>query len=389
MNPKSMSEWAALSARLLILFSPLGIDWYLPALPSLVTAFGVQANLSMAAYLIPLGVGQLLFGPLGDRYGKRRVSLLGVLIFILASLLLFTVQTLEGLIAYRVMQGIGASACSVCAMALIRDYFEGDQAAREYSFLGGMLNVVPFLAPVMGALVLLYLDWRASFMALALMASVVLLALWRWMPRDRARLHDAPLGLFDPLKNTAFVFYSFCSAWALAIILTYVTLAPGLFIHTFGWSALAFSLFFAANAGIISLGFFMVSKLLKRYTAPVILRASMLLMLVGGVLMLLLEPMGGVVSFVIPMVAISFLFGGVMAPANSLAMNEFAAGTGRASAILGCLQMSLSALVSGFLSQQAISAPMAIGLVCVCAMLGLLGVYGFLQRRNKLSGVGV
>ena len=84
-----MSEWAALSARLLILFSPLGIDWYLPALPSLVTAFGVQANLSMAAYLIPLGVGQLLFGPLGDRYGKRRVSLLGVLIFILASLAVY------------------------------------------------------------------------------------------------------------------------------------------------------------------------------------------------------------------------------------------------------------------------------------------------------------
>lgn len=139
-----MSEWAALSARLLILFSPLGIDWYLPALPSLVTAFGVQANLSMAAYLIPLGVGQLLFGPLGDRYGKRRVSLLGVLIFILASLLLFTVQTLEGLIAYRVMQGIGASACSVCAMALIRDYFEGDQAAREYSF-GWYVECCPFL----------------------------------------------------------------------------------------------------------------------------------------------------------------------------------------------------------------------------------------------------
>lgn len=375
------SRRAAHAARLLVLLSPLGIDLYLPALPAISQELGSQATLSLSVYLAALGLGQLGFGPLSDRLGRRRVALAGTLLFALSSVLLFFTGSLAGLLVWRLLQGLAASAASVCAMAVVRDRFSGAEAAREYGVLGGVLNVVPFAAPLLGSVLLQWFDWRSGFAVLAALGALVSLALWWRMP-ETAPKREAGQVSSTPWRHPVFLGFVLCCALSLAVILSYVTLAPRALMSEAGLSPLAFGGLFAANALLISgscLGF---ARLSARIGAVKVLQLALGLLGVGAGLLLLSGVPGGVASFMLPVAVISVAFGGITGPASSLAMQPFAQNSGAAAAWLGCLQMLIASLISGGLSLLALPVHLLLGGLGLAVSLLCLAVVIALQRRH-------
>lgn len=373
---------AAHAARLLVLLSPLGIDLYLPALPAISQALGSQATLSLSIYLAALGLGQLVFGPLSDRVGRRRVALAGCVLFALSSVWLFFAGSLASLLGWRLVQGLAASAASVCAMAVVRDRYSGAEAAREYGVLGGVLNVVPFAAPLLGSVLLQWFDWRSGFALLAGLGAVVSLLLWWRMP-ETAPLKQAGEAGPAPWRHGVFLGFVLCCALSLAVILSYVTLAPRALMSEAGLSPMAFGAVFAANALLISGSCLAFARLAARIGALQVLLLALALLGFGGALLLALGTAGSVWSFMLPVAVISVAFGGITGPASSLAMQPFAQGSGQAAAWLGCLQMLVASVLSGGLSLlawpvHAVLGSLAVGVALLCVAV----VWGLRQRHG-------
>lgn len=253
-----------MSARfvaLLGLIAGLGavtMDMYLPSLPDVATDLGTSATaaqFTISGVLIGAGLGQLLMGPLSDRYGRRRPALVGIAIHVVASLACMVAPTIEILIAMRMLQGIGNSAATVTAMAVIRDRLTGGPAARVLSRLMLVIGVAPLLAPTVGGFIAnQFGGWRAVFAALALFGVVLALLVYRFLPdtlapesRTSAGVSTALRGYAALLRDRQFVALAFLPALAMSVVLSYVSGAPFVLREQFGLSAQQFALVFAAN----------------------------------------------------------------------------------------------------------------------------------------------
>lgn len=339
-------------AILLILFNPLGIDLYLPALPQLHNQFHADASASIGAFVFSLGLGQLLFGPLADRIGRRPVALGGLLVYAAASVLASRSGTLPGFMLARMLQGLGASASAVCAFTLIRDCYSGHAAARRYSLLNGTLSIVPALAPSLGGLLIRQYGWPSCFQLLAALALAAFAALaWR-MPETRpaAPPRAERIGSAYLLRHPDLLRYGACSCAALGMILSYVTLAPGVLIARGGMDAAVFGLLFGANALLIMAASFASLRLIGRFSLQTLLHCGLSLMALAGLLLLALSGRGEAWHYMGPVAVLSVGFAFTLGPASSLAMAPFSHAAGRAAALLGCSQMLFAAALSAGLA---------------------------------------
>ncbi len=365
-----------LSAMLLILLNPLGIDLYLPAMPDMARHFGADIQLTLSAFVLSIGPGQLLFGPLSDRIGRRPVALFGIVLYGLAAWLIRSTDSLTLIILLRLIQGLGASATSVTAFSAIRDLFDGDEAARRYSLLNGALNIVPSAAPLAGAAMVQVWGWPSTFSALALTAALIGLALACLMPetaRHRAEHSETGQpGFAAILRDADFLRYGACCAASLMIIISYVTLAPEVMIDGAGLSPMAFSLYFAANAVILILASLVAARRIPARGRRRVLAEGLWLMLAGGVLMLSVSDQSGAWHYMLPVAVVSTGFAMTMGPANGLAMTAFSRGAGRAAAALGCLQMISAALFSALLASLPGPAEIRLGTAIVVLALACL-----------------
>ena len=194
MRSKDFSWRYSLPATLLLLspfdlLASLGMDMYLPVVPFMADALGSGAGtiqLTLTAYLVLLGAGQLLFGPLSDRLGRRPVLLGGGIAYIAASFGLTVVSSPELFLSFRVLQACGASACLVSTFATVRDIYSGREESNViYGLLGSMLAMVPAIGPLLGALVDAWLGWRAIFGLLGMAMIGAVIAAWRLWPETR------------------------------------------------------------------------------------------------------------------------------------------------------------------------------------------------------------
>ena len=161
---------------MLVLFSPLAIDIYLPALPQISTAFHVEHALAQDTitwFLFAMGVGQLFAGPLADKLGRRTVALGGVSIYALSACLAWAAQSIDMMLIARLLQGLGACATSVAAFATVRDLFGPQKSGRMISYLNGAICFIPALAPILGAWLTQQFGWRSNFSFMAVFAVVV------------------------------------------------------------------------------------------------------------------------------------------------------------------------------------------------------------------------
>lgn len=239
-------------------FGAMSIDLYLPALPSMAKALQTDAGAAqqtVSTFLAGLAIGQIVYGPLSDRIGRRPPLFAGMALYITASIGCALADSIGTLAALRFVQGLGACAAMVIARAVVRDRFDHADTARVFSWITLVFGVAPVLAPLIGSLLLTMSGWRAIFWSLGLFGLMVAAASVLWLPETRgaaARLRAAenhPVAVYRALlSNRRLLGFMLTAAFASASLFAYVSASPALFISDFGFSPFAFSLIFGSNA---------------------------------------------------------------------------------------------------------------------------------------------
>jgi DHA1 family bicyclomycin/chloramphenicol resistance-like MFS transporter len=338
--------------------SPFAIDMYLPAFPELATALHTSTakiSLSISSYFAGLAAGQLLYGPLLDRFGRKLPLYAGLTLFIVASLLCLCSRSVEWLVAMRFVQALGGCAAQVAAMAMVRDFFPVRETAKIISLLILILGVSPLLAPTIGGYVAVHLGWQWVFIILALFAFLNLAVLFRYLPEghppDRSvSLQPLPIlqNFASVLKEPQFITYALAGAFAFAGLLVYVAGSPIVFMEVFHVSARTFGAIFAG----LSVGFIGSNQvnvlLLRKFSSAQIFRGALLVECPAALLFLVGTIYGWFglgATLVLLFIALSCL--GLAYPnAAALAMAPFDRNIGSASAMLGFLQIGVSGLAS-------------------------------------------
>ncbi|GAA0351894.1 Bcr/CflA family multidrug efflux MFS transporter [Actinoallomurus spadix] len=325
---------------------PLSIDMYLPALPKLthdLSAGPSLVQLTLTACLVGLAVGQVVAGPLSDAWGRRRPLLAGVVLYTLASLLCAVAPSVPMLIALRLVQGAAGAAAIVIARAIVRDLYDGAEAARFFSLLMLVNGVAPIAAPVIGGQLLRLTSWRGVFVLIAVIGALMVAATWGGLRETLppgARHTGGPgstlrtfAGLFG---DRVFVGYALSGGLAFAAMFAYISGSPFVVQDIYGLSPQAFSLIFAVNAlGIVAAG--QVSgRLVGRVRLRTLLTAGLVMSLAGGLALVVAIEAGLGLPGVLPALFLVVSAIGLITPnATALAL------TGRPPAVAG----SASALV--------------------------------------------
>jgi len=338
--------------------SPFAIDMYLPAFPEIATALHTSTariSLSIASYFAGMAAGQLFYGPLLDRFGRKLPLYAGLVLFIAASILCLCSRHVEWLIAMRFVQGLGGCGAQVAAMAMVRDFFPAKETAKIISLLILILSASPLLAPSAGVLVAVHLGWQWVFIFLSLFVALMLFICWWQLPQGHKPDRSVSLRFLPILHNYAavlrepqFLTYALSGAFAFSGLLVYVASSPIIFMEVFHVSPQKFGAIFAGLAtGFIGSNQINI-LLLRKFSSEQIFRATLLvecpvaaLLLVGTVC----GWFGLPATLALLFVSLSSL--GLAYPnAAALALVPFDRNIGSASAMLGFLQIGTSGLAS-------------------------------------------
>lgn len=341
----------------LVLLAPLGIDLYLPTLPQI--AEGLNSPVSLIQTTIPLfllvmGLGQLVTGPLVDNFGRKPIALIGLALYIIGSAVAATATVWPMFVLARLIQGCAVCCTAVVAFSGVRDRLSGDAAARAYGFLNGALNIVPALAPLLGGLLADAFGWRAPFWFLCVYAVVITLVVLLWLPETRPantlRVAGLPLAQYLAIaREPRFLAFAFANAGALGMVLTYVSLAPHVLMTEGGLTPLQFSFAFGANGFWIMLVSAFVNKTIRKAGRPFCLAMGFVTMLAGAILLtagMTLLPDSWQTHWSLYMIPVAVSVAGLaftVGPATSYALEPYQQQAGVAAALQGFIQMACGA----------------------------------------------
>ncbi|SDZ08550.1 multidrug effflux MFS transporter [Pseudomonas sp. NFIX28] len=349
MNLRTILILGALSA-----FGPLAIDFYLPAFPAMALAFGTDeqhVQLTLAAYFLGLSIGQLAYGPVADRFGRRIPLLVGVGLFTLASLACAYAPNLEWLIAARFVQALGGCAGMVISRAVVSDKCDAVGSAKVFSQLMLVMGLAPILAPMLGGLLVNLHGWQSIFIMLTLFSALAGLAVALGLPESlpahvpRQPLSGALRQYGRLLADRVFLGHALTGGIAIAGMFAYIAGSPFVFIKLYGVPAEHFGWFFGINAG----GFILVAQINARLLAkrgPAFLLArTVWIYLLGGLALLAVSSLrpAQLWPLLVPLFICIASLGCIIPNASACAMNGQGARAGSASAMLGCLQFSVAA----------------------------------------------
>ncbi|SCL30635.1 MFS transporter, DHA1 family, bicyclomycin/chloramphenicol resistance protein [Micromonospora rhizosphaerae] len=373
----------------LIAIGPLTIDMYLPALPAIAadlhtTSAAVQ--LTLTGTLAGLALGQLLIGPLSDAVGRRVPLLVGTGLHILASVLCVIAPNIGMVGTLRVLQGLGAAATSVVAVAVVRDLFTGAAFAKLFSRLMLVMGVAPILAPTLGSGLLRWSDWRGVFMALAafgvLLVTVAAFGLPETLPPARRRRGGVAATVRDYgslLRDRTFVGLVLVAGLAMAALFAYVAGSSFVFQEQYGLDEQQFGLAFGAGAvGLITATQLNV-RLLRRYSPQRILITALGVGTAAGLVLLVFAATGfGGLASILATLWVVLAAGGLALPnAPALALSRHGEAAGTAAALLGAVQFGVGALAApmvGILGTGSVAMAGVVAGGMVAAMTVLLAV---------------
>jgi DHA1 family bicyclomycin/chloramphenicol resistance-like MFS transporter len=338
--------------------SPFAIDMYLPAFPEMAASLHTSTariSLSLSSYFAGLAAGQLIYGPLLDRYGRKPPVYAGLILFIAASMLCLGSQTVEWLIAMRFVQAVGGCAAGIAAMAMVRDFFHVNETAKIISLLILIIGASPLLAPSIGVFVAVRLGWPWVFIVLSAFVLFMLLVTWWVLPEghqpDRSiSLRPVPIlrNYLTVLREPQFLTYTLAGSFAFSGLLVYVASSPIVFMEVFHVNAQQFGAIFAG----LAVGFIGSNQvnihLLRKFSSEQLFRAMLLIECPTATLLLIGTFFGWFglpATLVLLFIALSSL--GLAFPnAAALALVPFDRNIGSASAMLGFLQIGISGLAS-------------------------------------------
>jgi DHA1 family bicyclomycin/chloramphenicol resistance-like MFS transporter len=374
---------------LLVALGPLTIDMYLPSLPRIAEDYAVSSSvvqLTLTGTLAGLAIGQLVIGPLSDSLGRRRPLMAGIVLHMLASLLCLFAPNIVVLGIARSLQGVGAAAAMVVAIAIVGDLFADSTAATVMSRLMLVLGVAPVIAPSLGAAVLLRFSWHWVFAVLVVLAGLLLLLAALALPETLQVSHRRPLrvrGILatygELLRDRRFVMLVLVAALGMSGLFAYIAGASFVLQGRHGLGQQAFALVFGAGAvALIGATQFNV-VLLRRFTPQAITVWALAASAVSGVVFVGLAAagVGGIYAFVVPVWAILAAMGFVIPNAPAVALSRHPDAAGTAAALLGAGQFGLGAAVAPLVGvlgndELALAAVMTAG--SVIALLALLAV---------------
>ncbi|WP_421189451.1 multidrug effflux MFS transporter [Aeromonas enteropelogenes] len=334
---------------LLVLFGPLAIDIYLPAIPQMAEKLGAEVTLMQGTitwFLFSMGLGQLLVGPLADRYGRKPIALGGVLLYGLSALGAGFAASLGELMLARVLQGFGACATSVAAFSVVRDSYGPKKSGQMISYLNGAICFIPALAPLFGGWLTAKAGWSANFWFMAGYALMVGgWLLWR-MPETRpedTRSEGALISWdrYSPvLCSPTFLFNAAQCMLAMAVILAYVTAAPVQLMVKLGLDMNGFSYWFTTNAAVNILACFLAPRCVAKMGPRRTLRIGLLALLVAAITLTLTMHLDHPLGMMGPVFLSSIAFAMILGSAAGMALAPFGQCAGTAAALLGLFQMS-------------------------------------------------
>lgn len=379
---------------LLVLLGPLGIDLYLPTIPKIAEDLKSSESViqsTIGLFILILGIGQLISGPLVDRYGRKPVAIIGLVVYLIGAIVAAFSTTAGMFIASRLLQGAAVCCTSVVAFSCVRDRMNGTDAARAFGFLNGTLNIVPALAPLLGGLLAEAWGWRAPFWFLALYAVVIFILIIMFLPETRpASLQQIKKlqfkNYFRILASEHFFIFALVNAGAMGMALTYVSLAPSVLMGDAQLSPLEFSIVFGVNGFWIMLASYFANYCIRKMGRPACLSIGSVMMALGcaGLLLglTLLSPQTQThwLVYMLPVACACTGLAFMMGTATSYALEPFGNEAGAASALVGFVQMAGGAA----LGLCAIALPMAPKLSLALVMLAGC-IFGIIARKTSIK----
>ncbi|WP_434602721.1 multidrug effflux MFS transporter [Pseudomonas sp. Z4-7] len=397
MNLRTILILGALSA-----FGPLAIDFYLPAFPAMAIAFGTDENhvqLTLAAYFLGLSLGQLAYGPVADRFGRRIPLLTGVGLFTVASLACAYAPSLEWLIGARFVQALGGCAGMVISRAVVSDKCDAVGSAKVFSQLMLVMGLAPILAPMLGGLLVNLYGWQSIFIGLTLFSALAATAVALWLPESlpahvpRQPLSGALRQYGRLLTDSVFLGHALTGGIAIAGMFAYIAGSPFVFIKLYGVPAEHFGWLFGTNAA----GFILVAqvnaRLLSRRGPAFLLARAVWVYWIAGLSLLAVSALQPerLWPLLIPLFICIASLGCILPNASACAMKGQGARAGSASAMLGCLQFSVAAgaaaLVAALHDGTAVPMAMVISL-CGLLVVGAAMLTRRLQNARALAQAG-
>ncbi|MBF9252728.1 Bcr/CflA family multidrug efflux MFS transporter [Pontibacter sp. 172403-2] len=368
--------------------SPFSIDMYLPGFPAIARDLHTtiaRVQLSLTSYLIGISAGQLFYGPLLDRFGRKTPLYAGLVIYIITSLGCALTQSADALIMMRFLQAIGGCAGMVAAQALVRDLFPVNKTAQAFSLLTLVIAVSPMVAPTVGGYVTAAFGWHSIFIILAAITGLILLGVFFVLPEGKSA--DASISLrpkpvlsnfYTVIKQPQFLIYTLAGGIATAAPFAYIAGSPDVFMNIYKVSEQEYGWIFAFLAFAMIGSTQLNHILLKRFRSQQIIQVTMYYQTVVGILLVVGAWYGWYGKYSLIALLFIFLTGqGLTNPnASALSLAPFTRHAGSASALMGSFRMAIGGLVSAAVSvlHNNTILPM-VGVMALCAITGLAILY--------------
>lgn len=378
----------------LVAMGVLSISMYIPSLPAIGDDFGVPAadvQLTMSSFLFGIAIGQLVYGPLSDRFGRRPVILVGLISYAVTSLLCALTYDIDSLIIARFLQGFGACTGPVIARAIVRDRFKGETAIKAFSFIATALAVAPAIAPIIGGFLQVTFGWRWIFGAFVVFGLFLWILSYRKLAESN---HHLVMDALQPkrliktyyglLVNRMFMGHALASSLIFSGLFSYTATAPFLFITELGIEPETFGILMIFNVSGYALGSYLSGRLIGVFTSRQIIILSMFIALTGGASMFALSGELTLPRVLGPMMIYMTGLGLNLPPSMSTALQPFPRVAGSASALIGCLQMGFAGFFAFIIRDFYDATAYPLGVLSLCLALSGIVVYLILIRGKHI-----
>ncbi|ENT9877476.1 multidrug effflux MFS transporter [Campylobacter coli] len=374
--------------------APLSTDMYLPALSHVEQSFQTNSfltQLSIASFFIAFALGQLIYGPLSDIFGRKIPALVGIFFFIVSSLFCVIIDDIYAFIALRFFEALGGCAGVVIARAIVNDLFEIKEAAGIFALMMVFSSLAPMLSPTFGGILLEYFSWHSIFTTLFALGILLFLMILFGLKESAPHLKNKKFSHHEAMKSYKFVLsdkrflvYILCASFALAAMFAYITGSSFVFTQFFGLSEQKFALLFGANA----LGFVICAninaRLVRKFESEKILSKALMIMFVSTLILLInafLYP--NLFLFEASIFTSIAMLGFITPNTTTLAMARFKEHSGTASAVLGFIQFALAGLISSVVSALDANTPIILACVmCACVLVANM-IYFLIKIKEK------
>ena len=371
--------------------APLSTDMYLPALSQVKQSFETSeflTQLSLASFFVAFALGQLIYGPLSDIFGRKIPALVGIFLFMLSSLFCVIIDNIYIFIILRFFEALGGCAGVVIARAIVNDLFELKEAASIFALMMVFSALAPMLSPSFGGFLIEYFSWHSIFATLFGLGILLFLLIFFALKESAPHLkrqkfsHKETLKSYRfVLKDKPFILYVSCASLVLAAMFAYITGSSFVFINFFGLSERDFGLLFGLNA----LGFVIFAninaKMVRKIDSEKILFYALIIMLISTLILFvnsLIKP--NLWLFELSIFTSIALLGFIAPNTTTLAMARFKDHSGTASAVLGTSQFALAGVISFIVSAVGANTPVILALIMLICVVLANGVYFAMKK---------